>query len=170
MALYMWRGTGSAYWLPGTINVGSTGPTVAQINDTDTIDLTDAVTGLSGFEASQSFINVPILRSRTPAQIAGEETFSNPQLVLVDDNGEGTDPVATIRQQIIDELVPGVGGTVVFFLHTQDPQPTDRCYWLRADVASQTPALSLDATASTIAINLAAQHELRKGTLQATGS
>lgn len=167
MALYMWRGTGSAYWLPGTITVGPDGPTVDQLTDPDTIDLTDAVTGLSGFEASQAFINVPILRSRTPAQIAGEETFSNPQLVLVDDNGEGGDPVSIIRQLLIDELIPGVTGTVVFFLHTQDPQPTDRCYWLRSDVASQTPALSLDATASTIAINLAAQHELRKGALQA---
>lgn len=170
MALYMWRGTGSAYWLPAKFTVGPSGPTADMLSDPDTIDLTDAVTGLSGFETSQNFINVPILRSRTPAQIPGEETFSNPQLVLVDDNGEGADPVSIARQEIIDELVAGVSGTVVFFLHSQDPQPTDKCYWVRADVASQVPALSLDATASTVAINLAAQHELRKGALQASGS
>lgn len=170
MALYMWRGTGSAYWLPAKFTVGDAGPTADMLADPDTIDLTDAVTGLSGFDPSQSLINVPILRSRTPAQIAGEETFSNPQLVLVDDNGEGVDPVSVLRQEIIDELVPGVEGTVVFFLHSQNPQPGDRSYHVRSAVTSQVPALSLDATASTIAINLAAQHDLKKGALQASGS
>lgn len=167
MALYMWRGTGSAYWLPDTITVGNDGPTVDDIDASGVLDLTDAVTGLSGFETTPSLINVPILRSRTPAQIAGEETFSNPQLVLVDDDGTGVDPVSVQRQLIIDELVPGESGTVVFFLHTQDPDVGDKCYWVRADVTAQVPALSLDATAATVAITLGAQHELRKGELQA---
>lgn len=170
MSLYMWRGTGSAYWLPAEIEVDPTGPTVADIQDADTIDLTDALTGISGFEATQNLISVPILRSRTPEQIAGEETFSNPQLVLVDDDGAGADSVALLRQQILDELDRGTVGTLVIFPHTQSPTATDKCYWVRVEVTSQIPTLSLDATAATVAINLAAKHELRRGSLQAAGS
>lgn len=170
MALYMWRGTGSAYWLPGDIEVGAAGPTLAQISDPDTLDLTDSTTGVSGFESTPNLISVPILRSRTPAQIAGEETFGTPQLVVVDEDGTDVGSVALLRQEVIDTLVPGTTGTLVFFLHTQNPTTAAKCYWVRLNVTAQTPALSLDATAATIAITCAAQHELRKGTVQAIAS
>lgn len=168
MALYMWRGKGSAFFLPETIDVAAGGPTTAQIEDPGTLDLTDATTGLSGFETTPNMINVPLLRSRTPAQIVGEETFGNPQLIVVDD--DGVDALADLRQTIIDTLVPGVAGTIVFFLTSQDPQTGDRCYWVKVSVGGQTPALSLDAVASTVAINLAAQHALLKGVLNPAGS
>lgn len=161
MSLYMWRGTGSAYWLPDTVNVALTGPTLAQLTGTGVIDLTDSTTGVSGLDTQQNTINVPVLRSRTAYQIAGEATMGTPSLTVVDD--DGTDSVATARKAVIDTLVDGVEGTLVFFLHTQDPAAGDRCYWQREKVTAQMPSLSLDAAASTIAITFAAQHELRKG-------
>lgn len=170
MALYMWRGTGSAFALPADIEVGPNGPTLAQINDADTLDLTDSTTGLSGFESTPSLIAVPILRSRTPIQIAGEETFGTPQLIVVDENGADADAVALLRQEVIDTLVPGTTVTIVFFLNTQTPALASRCYWIRVNVTAQTPTLSLDASAATIGITLAAQHELRKGAVVASAS
>ena len=168
MSLYMWRGTGSAYWLPADVDVALTGPTAAQIAGTGVVDLTDSTTGLSGLDTQQNTINVPVLRSRTAYQIAGEATMGTPTLTVVDD--DGTDAVATARQHVIDTLVPGEEGTLVFFLHTQSPENGDRCYWQREKVSAQTPALSLDAAAATIAITFAAQHELRKGALGGVAS
>lgn len=168
MALYMWRGTGSAYWLPADIEVGANGPTTAQIETAGVLDLSDSTTGLSGFETTPNNVNVPILRSRTSYQIAGEETLGTPTLTVVDD--DGTDSIADARQLVIDTLEVDEEGTIVFFLTTQDPQAGDRCYWQREKVSAQTPTLSLDAAASTIGVTFAAQHPLRKGVLDPTGS
>jgi len=166
MALYMWRGTGSAFWLPETIQVADGGPELTMFDDPEVIDLTDGVTGLSGFETTPSMINTPVLRSRTSLQIPGESTFGNPQLVIVDDNGVDAD--ALKRQEILDSLVEDVAGTLVFFMHTQVPAVGERCYWLKASVNGQVPALSLDAQSATVAINLAAQSALKKGAVVAS--
>ncbi|MBO9555610.1 hypothetical protein [Cellulomonas sp.] len=165
MALYMWRGTGSAYWLPADIEVGPLGPTEEQLADPDVLDLTDSTTGVSGLETTPNNINVPILRSRTPIQIAGEETLGTPTLTVVDD--DGTDSLALLRQEVLDTLTPGAEGTLVFFLHTQAPAVGDKCYWQREVVSAQVPTLTLDAAASTVGITFAASHALRKGAVQA---
>lgn len=165
MALYMWRGTGSAFWLPEDVEVGENGPTLANLTAPGVLDLTDSTTGLSGFETTPNNINVPILRSRTAYQIAGEETMGTPTLTVVDD--DGTDSVAQLRQEVLDTLVPGAEGTLVFFLHTQDPDVGDKAYWQREKVSAQTPAFTLDAAASTVGITFAAQHALRKGAVVA---
>lgn len=165
MALYMWRGTGSAYWLPADIEVGPDGPTAEQLTDPDVLDLTDSTTGVSGLETTPNNINVPILRSRTPIQIAGEETLGTPTLTLVDD--AGTDTLAVLRQEVLDTLTPGAEGTLVFFLHTQDPAVGDKCYWQREQVTAQVPTFSLDASAATVGVTFAAAHALRKGAVQA---
>ncbi len=170
MALFMFRGTGSAYWLPGTVEVADGGPTSAQLADENALDLTDAINGLSGFEPSQSPINVPILRSRQSAQIPGEETFGNPQIVLVEENGADTTDVSTLRELILTTLVADAVGTLVIFRTTQDPQTGDTCYFTRSTVASQVPNLTLDAAAATTAINLTPEYALRKGVLDPAGS
>lgn len=163
MALFMFRGTGSAYWLPGTEEVAAGGPTDAQI--LSAIDLTDGINGMSGFEPSSSPINVPVLRSRQSLQIPGERTFGNPQIVVVED--DGTDTVALARQEILDTLEENAEGTLIVFRNTQDPQVGDTAYWLRASVDSQVPSFTLDAAAATTAINLAPQQALQKGELVA---
>lgn len=168
MSLYMWRGTGSAYWLPSSVNVALTGPTSAQLADPGTVDLTDSTTGLSGLDTQQNTINVPVLRSRTSYQIAGEATMGTPTLTVVDD--DGTDAIAVARKKVIDTLTVGEEGTLVFFLHTQAPANGDRCYWQREKVSAQMPTLSLDAAAATIGITFAAQHELRKGAIGGVAS
>ena len=84
VALFMFRGTGSAYWLPGTIEVGEGGPTTAQLTDPARLDLTDALNAMSGFEPSSTPINVTVLRSRQALQIPGEEQFGKPQITLVE--------------------------------------------------------------------------------------
>lgn len=170
MALFMFRGTGSAFWLPPSIEVGVGGPTQAQISDPDTLDLTDALNGMDGFEPSQTPINVQILRSRQAAQIPGEETFGNPLLVLVEENGTDSDSVAELRQQILETMVRDATGTLVVFRTTQDPVPGDVAYWLRSTVASQVPNFTLDAAAATTAVNLTPAHELRRGVLDPAGS
>lgn len=167
MALFMFRGTGSAYWLPASFDVAADGLTAADLADPTVLDLTDAVNGLSGFEPSSSPINVPVLRSRQAAQIPGEETFGNPQIVLVEENGEDSDAVAVLRQTILDTLVRDATGTLVIFRTTQSPAAADDYFYVRSAVASQVPNLTLDAAAATTAINLTPQHELRKGTVAA---
>lgn len=159
MALFMFRGTGSAYWLPGTEEVAAGGPTDAQI--ASAIDLTDGINGMSGFEPSSSPINVPVLRSRQSLQIPGERTFGNPQIVVVED--DGTDSVALARQLILSTLEEDVEGTLIVFRNTQDPQVGDTAYWMRTSVDAQVPSFTLDAAAATTAINLAPQQALQKG-------
>lgn len=170
MALFMFRGTGSAYWLPGTIEVGEGGPTTAQLTDVATLDLTDALNAMSGFEPSSTPINVTVLRSRQALQIPGEEQFGNPQLTLVEENAADSTEVAELRELILDTLVKDSTGTLVIFRNTQDPQPGDKCFWIRAAVANQVPNFTLDAAAATTAINLTPQHELKRGVLDPAGS
>ena len=165
MSLFMFRGTGSAYWLPSSIDIAEDGLTAADLEATGVLDLTDAVNAMSGFEPSSSPINVPILRSRQSAQIPGEETFGNPQIVLVEENGEDSDAVAVLRQTILNTLIRDATGTLVVFRNTQDPETGDDFFYVRATVANQTPNFTLDAAAATTAINLTPQHELRKGTV-----
>jgi len=167
MALFMFRGTGSAYWLPSDIDIPEDGLQVADLTATGALDLTDAVNAMSGFEPSSSPINVPILRSRQAAQIPGEETFGNPQIVLVEENGSDSDSVATLRQTILDTLVRDATGTLVIFRTTQTPEVGDDFFYVRATVASQVPNLTLDAAAATTAINLTPAHDLRKAKVTA---
>ena len=166
MALFMFRGTGSAYWLPDSEEVAEGGPTTAQI--ADAVDLTDGVNGMSGFEPSSSPINVSVLRSRQSLQIPGERTFGNPQIVVVED--DGTDSTAVARQLILATLEEDESGTLVIFRNTQDPATGDTCYWMRASVDSQVPSFTLDAAAATTAINLAPQEALKKGVLDPASS
>lgn len=167
MALFMFRGTGSAYWLPSSIDIAEDGLTLPDLVATGALDLTDGVNGLTGFEPSSSPINVAVLRSRQSAQIPGEETFGNPQIVLVEENGADSDSVATLRKTILSTLERDVTGTLVIFRTTQDPEVGDDFFYVRATVANQTPNFTLDAAAATTAINLTPAHELRKGTVVA---
>jgi hypothetical protein len=167
MSLFMWRGTGAAFWLPESAGeVGPGGPTEAQI--ASAIDLTDGVNGMTGFEPSDSPINVPVLRSRQSLQIAGERTFGNPQIVVVED--DGTDSIAAARQLILSTLEEDESGTLLIFRNTQDPQDGDVAYWLTARVSSQVPSFTLDAAAATTAINLAPSAALKKGAVGGTAS
>lgn len=167
MSLFMFRGTGSAYWLPSSFDIAEDGLTAADLAAAGVLDLTDAINAMSGFEPSSSPINVPILRSRQAAQIPGEETFGNPQIVLVEENGADTDSVAVLRQTILDTLIRDATGTLVIFRTTQTPAAGDDFFYVRSAVASQVPNLTLDAAAATTAINLTPQHELRKGKVAA---
>jgi|GEM_PF-2919628 len=166
MSLFMWRGTGSAYWLPASAEIASGGPTSAQI--ASGIDLTDGINAMAGFEPSSSPINVPVLRSRQSYQIPGERTFGTPSLTVVED--DGTDAIALARQLILETLEQDEEGTLVIFRNTQDPHTGDVCYWVGATVDSQVPGFTLDAAAATTVINLSPQYELRKGVLNPTGS
>lgn len=157
MALFMWRGTGSAYAVPVSVLSGGA-PSLADITDPDTVDLTDALTAVSGFDSTPNNIATPVLRSKTPIQIPGEVTLGNPVLTLVDDPGE--DDAATARQRALDELQAGTEWTLVFFMNTQEPDNGDRGYYIPVTVSNQVPTLSLDAVAATIAINCAAKEEL----------
>lgn len=165
MALYKWRGTGSAYWLPdSTITITDlTSIEPSAISHQDALDLSESTTGVTGFETSTSMVDVPILKYDVSPQIAGDQSFGSPQLVVVDD--DGVDVVAQLRQQVIDLLDKGASGVLVFFLHTQEPTAGDRYYAIRLNVVNQVPTLSLDSVASTVGINFAAQTELVKGAL-----
>jgi len=166
MALFMWRGTGAAFWLPANIQVAAGGPTTAQIEDG--IDLTDGINAMAGFEPSSSPINVPVLRSRQSYQIPGERTFGTPSITVVED--DGTDAIALARQLILETLEQDEEGTLVILRNTQTPGTGDVAYWVRATVDSQVPGLTLDAAAATTVINLTPQEELRKGVVNPTGS
>ncbi|MCR6649704.1 MAG: hypothetical protein NVV70_16795 [Cellulomonas sp.] len=167
MSLYMLRGTGSAWWLRESDGeVGPGGPTSSQIDLA--LDLTDGVNAMSGFEPSDSPVNVAVLRSKQSYQIAGERTFGNPQIVVVED--DGTDSIAIARQAILETLEEDEAGTLIVFTNTQDPEPGDKCFFLKARVSSQVPSLTLDAAAQTTAINLAPQDSLKKGVLDPTVS
>ncbi len=162
MALFMFRGTGSAYWLPSSFDIAEDDLTVPDLAATGSLDLTDAVNSMSGFDPSSSPINVSILRSRQSSQIPGEETYGSPQIVLVEENGSDSDSIATLRKTILSTLVRDATGTLVIFRTTQSPAVDDDYFFVRATVASQVPNLTLDAAAATTAINLTPSHELRK--------
>jgi hypothetical protein len=164
MALFMFRGTGSAFFLPANIDT-SDGISADMLEAEGAIDLTDAINGMTGFEPSSSPINVPVLRSRQSLQIPGERTFGNPQIVLVED--DGVDVTAQARQLALQTLEADVAGTLVIFRNTQDPEVGDTYYKMKVAVDSQVPSFTLDAAAATTAINLAPQEELTKGQLLA---
>lgn len=111
MAKFFRRGVSKIHFLPA---VAGASPTRAEI--TAGSDLSPSVTGLSGWQFSNTRIDTPILSSSFTPQIDGPDTVGDSSLQFLDD-----DSTSTVRTL----LAKGTSGYIVKFPYGD--VPTKRC-------------------------------------------
>lgn len=163
MALFMFRGTGSAFWLPEVAS--DDGPTEQEL--TAGFDFSAAFNAIQGLEPQTNPINTPVLKYRAEIQIAGPETFGNIAITVVEDDGKGSSDDALERQQLFEEMAEDTDGVLVLFRDTQDPEEGDTCFMTRGSVGSHTPNWDLGAQAATTDINFLPATPLMRAEVQA---
>lgn len=84
MSVYFRRGQAAAIVVP-TIASVSGGPTVSEL--TAGVDVTAAVTALSGFETSLNRINTPLMSQKEELQVDGPQTLGDATVTIIDDDG-----------------------------------------------------------------------------------
>jgi hypothetical protein len=84
MGLYFRRGQSHARWVP-TIASLTGGPTSAELGAG--VDITPAITALSGLETSLNRINTPVMNAREELQTSGPQTLGDATLTILDDDG-----------------------------------------------------------------------------------
>lgn len=164
MSLFMLRGKGGAWWLP-TVAAPSGAPTTAEI--AAGIPLSAAFNAIQGLEPQSNKINVPVMKYKTEAQIAGPETFQNVSVTIAEDDGTGLDADALERQDALATMLAGTSGVLILSRTKQVLAAGDEVYSIAASVDSQTPNWNLDAAAATTAINLSPSTPLRPVTVLA---
>lgn len=88
------------------------GPTVAEIAAGTPIGR--AVNTISGFETSLNRINTAVMAHAQELQTPGPQPFVDASMVVIEDDGTGTDDDSVERQDAYDALVDGTTGVLVF--------------------------------------------------------
>lgn len=141
MGMFFWRGKGGVHFVP-TI-AGTAGPTVAEI--TAGIDISAALTAVSGFTTQLNRVGVPVLSSSTEEQIDGPQQFVDSSVTCIDDDGSGSDAEALARQAAATTMVDGATGYFVFSRTTRTLAAGAKVFVFPGKVGAQNPAWTLDA-------------------------
>lgn len=141
MSLFMRRGKSATYFVPTIANTAA--PTVAEI--TAGVDLSAAVAALNGFETSQNRINQVVQKYRSEQQIAGPEQFPDVSIVLVEDDGTGSDADSVARQAAQAAVVEDATGYVVLLRSSSTPIAAGKCDVYTVSTGAVNPSYSLDA-------------------------
>jgi hypothetical protein len=139
MARFYRRGISKTKWAPA---VAGTSPTRAEI--TAGVDLSPSVSGINGFQFSNSPIATPDLSDSFDSQISGPDTVTDSSLDFYDD-----DTATTIRTT----LAKGTVGCMI--LMPYGDVPTKRCEVWRVTSLGVNDAWSLDATAAQFNVQFA---------------
>jgi|SRR5690625_159717 len=150
MALFMFRGTGAAYWLPEVAS--DNGPTETEL--AAGFKFSRAFNNIQGLEPQQSPINVAVLEHKTELTIEGPETFNQVTITIVEDDGTGTSQDALVQQEALDTFEDGEEGVLVLSRTKKDPEAGDDVYMIRGAFGRQTPQWGLDAAAAVTDCNL----------------
>lgn len=162
MALFIFRGTGAAYWLDEVAS--DDGPTETEMGEG--FDFSRAFNAIQGLEPQQNPINTPVLEHKTELTIEGPETFGQVTITIVEDDGDGSDSDAQVQQQAVEELDQGVSGVLVLSRTKKDPGTGDTVYMVRGSFGRQTPVWTLDAAAATTQLNFFPTSPLEKVEIQ----
>lgn len=87
-------------------------PTVAELAAGTPIGR--AVNTISGFETSLNRINTAVMAHAQELQTDGPQTFADASMVLIEDDGTGSDDDSVERQDAYDALIDGTTAVLVF--------------------------------------------------------
>jgi hypothetical protein len=109
VSVYFRRGQSSIFVVP-TIASTTAGPTAAEL--AAGVDITQAVTGLGGFETSLNRINTPLMSQKEELQVDGPQTLGDGTITIIDDDGTAS-AGSTARAGARTALVEGSSGYLV---------------------------------------------------------
>lgn len=138
------RGSSAAYLVPTIADPAN--PTVAEI--TAGQELSAAIVTISGFETSPNRINDAVMKYAQEQQTTGPTTPQDASMVLLEDNGTGSDADSVVRQDAYDALVDGATGYIVFFPNHQDITATKDAEVWPVEVSARNRDWSLDTQTS----------------------
>ena len=107
--LFFRRGKSGAIFCPTIADKAA--PTVAEI--TAGTPIGRAVATITGFETSLNRINQPVMAYAEELQVDGPQTFTDASMVLLEDDGTGSDDDSTERTAAYTALVEGASGYIV---------------------------------------------------------
>lgn len=141
MSMFMRRGKSATFIVPTIANTDS--PTVAEV--TAGTNISGAVAQINGFETSQARINQAVQKYRTEQQIAGPETFPDANLVLLEDDGTGSDEDSLERQEAQTVVIEDASFHVVLLRNATEPVANAVADIYTVSVGAVNPSWSLDA-------------------------
>src|SRR4051794_37034610 len=109
MSKYNPRGNNKVYFVPTIASQAA--PTVAEI--TAGTYLGKGLREMTGFETQTSRISEPVMHSTVDPQIAGEQTFGDAQIVMLQSDSTTTDPDSTELAAAYTALADGALGNIV---------------------------------------------------------
>lgn len=107
--LFFRRGKSGAIFVPTIGNKAA--PTVAEIGAGTQVS--KAVAAINGFETTLNRINQGVMAYSEELQIDGPQTFADASMVLLEDDGTGSDGDSTARVAARTALVEGATGYMV---------------------------------------------------------
>jgi hypothetical protein len=110
MSMFFWRGVGEVLYVATIANTSA--PTASEI--AAGVVISAGLNGVSGFETTVNRVGVPVLASDTDIQVNGPAQFGDSNLVLVEDNGVGSDADDVLRRTAITTLAKDTTGYLVF--------------------------------------------------------
>lgn len=134
------RGSSAAHFVPTISNTAA--PTVAQI--TAGVDISAAIASITGFETAPNRITDAVMKYAQEQQTTGPLTPQDASMILLEDDGTGSDSDSTDRQDAYDALEEGATGYIVFFPnHTGITATKDAEVW-PVEVSARNRSWSLD--------------------------
>lgn len=138
--MFFRRGKSAAIYCPTIADPAA--PTSAEI--TAGVDISRAVNSITGFETSPNRINTAVMAHAQELQSNGPTTPQDASMVLIEDDGSGSDDDSTARQDAYDTLEDDVTGYIVFVPKgTSAPATTSVEVW-PISVAARNRSWSLD--------------------------
>lgn len=109
MSKHARRGKAKIYFVPTLTSL--TNPSIAEIEDGTYLG--KGLRTMQGFETQVSRISEAVMDSMISPQITGEQTFGDAQMVLLEDDGDTTDPDQADLAAAYEALIDGAVGHVV---------------------------------------------------------
>lgn len=145
------RGRSSAWFVSALASESS--PSAATINAGT--HLSAAVADITGFATELNRVEVPVLKYATAPQVDGPQTLGDATLVLIEDDGTGSDSDSTDRVNAFTALAEAVTGFIVLFPTTQTPVSGAKCEVWPIRVGARNRSWALDVEGARYSCQLA---------------
>lgn len=160
-ALYFRRGKSNAWLLPAIS--GAAGPTLAEI--TAGTELGGVIAGISGFETTLNRVQQPTLKYAQDFQVDGPQQFGDAQMIILDDDGVGSDAESVERQTASTVLQEQTTGYIVLSPRKTTPIAGTKVHVFPQKIGARNDAFTLDTEVARYRVDYAITGAARKDVL-----
>lgn len=139
-AVFFRRGKSGIFWC--TTLSSTTAPTVVQI--VAGVRMDKAIVDISGFETQLNRIATPIWDTNQDIQSDGPQQLGDAQMVLLDDDGVGSDTASVARQAVKAAMVEQATGFMVVCPTVKTPIVSSKVIVFPAKIGAVNTGLTLD--------------------------